>query len=87
MSMRGGNLQQMGDLSQRFNADADLVTDLESRITSVLGGTEWTGPAADRFRSDWDGQFRPALQKLTMALRENATIVQRRQEAIDTATT
>ncbi len=87
MSMRGGNLQQMGDLSQRFNADADLVTDLESRITSVLSGTEWTGPAADRFRSDWDRQFRPALQKLTMALRENATIVQRRQEAIDTATT
>jgi uncharacterized protein YukE len=84
--MWGGNLDQMQTLDSTFTSQAQAVVDLTSRISSTLQGTAWTGPAADRFRSDWNGQFQPALQKLEQALTDNAAIVRNRRAAIETAT-
>ncbi|MCU1462713.1 MAG: hypothetical protein JWO37_2788 [Acidimicrobiales bacterium] len=84
--MWGGNLDQMQTLDSTFTSQAQAVADLTSRIASTLHGTAWTGPAADRFRLDWSGQFQPALQKLGQALTDNATIVRNRRAAIETAT-
>lgn len=85
-SMWGGNLEQMGALDSQFQAQAQTVTDLQSRINATLGNTAWTGPAADRFRNEWHSQFVPALNKLNQALVENASIVRNRRAAIQTAT-
>jgi uncharacterized protein YukE len=84
--MWGGNLDQMQTLDSTFTGQAQAVVDLTSRITSTLQGTSWTGPAAERFRQDWSGQFQPALQKLQQALTDNAAIVRNRRAAIETAT-
>jgi uncharacterized protein YukE len=85
-AMWGGNLEQMQSLDSTFTSQAQAVADLTARITSTLQGTAWTGPAADRFRQDWSGQFQPALQKLQSALTDNAAIVRNRRAAIETAT-
>lgn len=84
--MWGGNLDQMQSLDSTFTGQAQAVAELTSRITSTLNGTAWTGPAADRFRQDWSGQFQPALHKLQSALTDNAAIVRNRRAAIETAT-
>ena len=84
--MWGGNLDQMQALDSTFTGQAQAVGDLTARISSTLHGTAWTGPAADRFRQDWSGEFQPALVKLQEALTDNATIVRNRRAAIETAT-
>jgi hypothetical protein len=36
----------------------------------VLEGTDWKGPDADKFRSEWHGQHAAALAKVAQALDE-----------------
>jgi len=86
MTMVGGNLEQLRVLEQRFTADAEEVGDLQRRITATLNNTTWTGPAADRFRSEWNGSFVGALARLQEALTENASVVRSRAQAIQQAT-
>ena len=82
----GGDLEQLGVLEQQFRADAEAVADLRARVTSVLAGTAWTGPAADRFRHEWTTSFSTALLNLSAALQENAALVAGRRQAIAQAT-
>ncbi len=84
--MYGANLEQLDQLQRRFTEEHEAVRQLQSRITSTLGSTAWTGPAAERFRTAWSGDFVPALNRLAEALSENATVVATRREAIAVAT-
>jgi uncharacterized protein YukE len=86
MTMVGGNLEQMLTLQRCFTSDAQAVADLRQRISTNLSGTSWTGPAAQRFREDWNSTFVPALNQLHDALTQNSTVVRNRTDAIRTAT-
>ena len=82
----GGDLEQLGVLEQQFRADAEAVAELRARVSSVLAGTVWTGPAADRFRHEWSTTVSTALLNLSGALQENAALVAGRRQAIAQAT-
>ena len=84
--MMGGDLGQLDALRKTFLDQVQTVEALRGAIDGVLGSTQWTGPAADRFRSEWAGQFVPNLRRLQDALSENAAVVQSRRAAIETAT-
>jgi uncharacterized protein YukE len=84
--MYGANLEQLDQLQRRFAEENEAVRQLQTRISGTLGSTAWTGPAADRFRTAWSGEFVPALNRLAEALAENATVVANRREAIAVAT-
>ncbi len=84
--MFGANLEQLDQLQRRFTEENEAVRQLQSRITGTLGSTAWTGPAAERFRTAWSGEFVPALNRLAEALAENANVVANRREAIAVAT-
>jgi uncharacterized protein YukE len=84
--MYGANLEQLDQLQRRFAEENEAVRQLQTRISGTLGSTAWTGPAADRFRTAWSGDFVPALNRLAEALAENATVVANRREAIAVAT-
>jgi uncharacterized protein YukE len=86
MTMVGGNLEQLRMLEQQFTADAQGVGDLQRRITASLNNTTWTGPAADRFRQEWNASFVGALTRLQEALADNAAVVRTRTQAIQQAT-
>ena len=45
----------------------------------------WEGRVADRFRQDWNQTFAPGLRRLTEALRESATYVERNRQNISQA--
>lgn len=82
----GGSLEQMQSLEHQFSVDAQAVADLQRRVTASVASTTWTGPAAERFRSEWNGTFVGALNRLQEALNENAAVVRSRRQAIEAAT-
>ncbi|MGZ5384306.1 MAG: WXG100 family type VII secretion target [Acidimicrobiia bacterium] len=86
MAVYGGDLAQLEGLSSQFIREIDAVDGLQSRIAGALEGTVWTGPAAQRFRSQWSQDFVPALVRLKEALSESASVVTDRRKAIEMAT-
>ncbi len=82
----GGDPQQMQHLAARFRDESRAVGELQGRVTAALGDTLWTGPAAQRFRQEWEGSFRQALARLQEALEQNAQVVDARLRAITEAT-
>ena len=85
-TMVGGDLEQLVVLEQQFRNDSQAVAELRARITSVLASTAWTGPAAERFRQEWNGSFSTSLANLSGALQDNAGLVASRRQAIASAT-
>jgi uncharacterized protein YukE len=85
-NMFGGNLEQMDQLATSFTQQAAAVNQLQTSVNATLSSTAWTGPAADRFRNEWETTFTTSLRQLHAALEENAQIVVSRREAIALAT-
>ena len=83
----GGSLVDMRTLGQHFTQDADTLQTLIDRLNSDTGasGTIWTGPRADRFRSDWQG-FQPSLRQLVAALQDAGRAVGVNADNIEAAT-
>ena len=50
-----------------------------------MSSTWWKGPAADRFRSEWECTFAPTLRQLETALREASAEISRRHQALTQA--
>ncbi len=71
----GMDIAAARDLVRVMNSDADVINQLTAQLTQQLENTPWYGPDAQRFTSDWQGQYVPALQNVVNALQENATIL------------
>ncbi len=82
MSTIGGELGQLQSLKGNFDRQTQAVQELTASIRGELNNTWWKGPAADRFREAWAGEFEPALRKLQAALQEAGVEVARRREAL-----
>jgi uncharacterized protein YukE len=63
----GANPEQLEQLGNTLKRQIDSINSVMSTVSSTLGGTTWTGPARDRFESDWNGSFRSALTRLNEA--------------------
>ncbi len=86
MSLRGADIEQLVTLNRTFVEKGGEVEALSSQITSVLSSTNWTGPGADQFREQWNGEFVPALNRLRESLAQAGQAVESRRQAIETAT-
>ena len=78
----GGEIDQLNALKGTFDREAGNVAELTSTIRGQLGNTYWVGPASDRFRQAWQGEFEPMLNKLQQALNEAGVEVARRADAL-----
>jgi uncharacterized protein YukE len=85
MGMQGADIMQMQQLEQRLRQESGAVNELMGRINSALQNTQWTGPAADRFKQEWNDQFVKALNTLAQALGQNADAVKGRWQAFEAA--
>ncbi|PZS31976.1 MAG: hypothetical protein DLM59_09040 [Pseudonocardiales bacterium] len=81
----GAELADLVRLSKDFTTNGHAAADIKKAIDTSLGSTHWTGPAADKFRSEWN-QFSPTLIKIQHALTEASTAVSKRRDVIDAAT-
>ena len=82
MAKIGAEMGQMQELQSTFNQQSQAVQQLTAAINGKVNGTTWEGPAADRFRQAWEGQFQPTLRELQAALQEAAQEVGRRHQAL-----
>ena len=82
MSTIGAEMGQLQQLVHSFTRESQTVAQLTAAIGGQVNSTWWKGPAADRFRSAWEGEFAPTLRRLEAALQEASTEVNRRHSAL-----
>jgi len=70
--MWGLNVEQVKNFATQLDQKAGEIDKIQSTLTSTLQSTEWTGPDAQRFRTDWDGKYSKALRLVSDALKETA---------------
>lgn len=71
----GADVDQLDSLAAKFNSVAGELESLVGQLSGQIGSTWWQGSDAERFRGDWDGQYRGQLQGVVNRLRETATRV------------
>jgi ABC-type transporter Mla subunit MlaD len=72
MAVWGLDVQQVRQLSSQLNSKAGDIQGILTTLTSLLNSTQWTGPDAEQFRSDWSGSHTAALKKVVAALQDAA---------------
>ena len=78
----GGTVEQMTGIGSRFGAEADTIGTLAARITTQLNITDWEGGAAQRFRDQWNSEFKGVFMKVEAGLRECGTEINQRAAAL-----
>lgn len=81
----GGTIEQMQTMGAKFTNEATELEALVSRISAQLASTDWEGGAAQRFRAQWEGEFKSTFQQVAEGLRECASEVQNRANALTQA--
>lgn len=71
------------EASRGMQASADDLQGMVSDVSAVLDSVLWIGPAAHRFKQDWDGSLRPELTAACESLSDNARELHRRAEMQD----
>ncbi len=85
MSTIGAEMGQLQQLGQTFSREGQNVAQLTSQISGQVNNTWWKGPAADKFRAAWEGEFAPTMRKLEAALQQASQEVNRRHDALTQA--
>lgn len=75
MAQLGADVDALDELSRRFTGSADQIGELISGLAAQIQSAWWVGGDADKFRGDWDGQYKPQLQSVCDRLRETAQAV------------
>lgn len=75
MAQLGADVDQLDALSQKFDTVAGEIQQMMSSLGTQIDGAWWQGGDADRFRSDWQGTYRPQLQNVCEALQNTARTV------------
>ena len=81
------SIPEMQTLESTFRNQNAQVASLTSALDSAANSSTgfWEGPAAENFRTAWSQQFKPALDKLHLALEEAEREVKNRWQAIEQA--
>ena len=85
MARIGGEIDQLAQLKATFDRQSQVVEELTRTIRGQLQGTVWEGPAAERFRTMWSGEYEVSLRKVQQALTDAGAEVARRQTALQQA--
>ncbi|WP_426997517.1 hypothetical protein [Pseudarthrobacter sp. N5] len=85
MAIWGADIAQLKTLGTKLQAGSSEIEKQKSTLTKVLEGTDWKGPDADKFRSEWSGQHVAALAKVAQALQEAGTQATRNASEQETA--
>ncbi len=73
MAVWGLDVQQVRQLSSQLNSKAQEIQGILTSLTSALNGTQWEGPDATRFRSEWTGAHTASLKSVIQALQDAST--------------
>ncbi len=77
MGIVGADVDQLRMLSRTLGHAADLLEGMSGTVSSMLAGTTWAGPDAERNRSQWHGASVAQVRAVVTALREAANTLNR----------
>ncbi|WP_062385126.1 WXG100 family type VII secretion target [Demequina iriomotensis] len=70
MAVWGLDVQQVRQLSSQLQQKSGDIESILSQLTTALNNTQWTGPDAESFRSEWSGTHTASLKRVVQALSE-----------------
>lgn len=70
MAMWGADVVQLKDLGSKLQSGAAQIEEQRTLLNKVLNSTDWKGPDADAFRTEWTGQHMAQLNKIAEALKD-----------------
>ncbi|HIY24437.1 MAG TPA: WXG100 family type VII secretion target [Candidatus Brachybacterium merdigallinarum] len=65
---KGMNIEEVRRLAAQLEEAAEEIAAIQEELTSGLEEVDWTGPDADRFRGQWNGDMVPALQQIMQSV-------------------
>lgn len=77
MALVGADVDQLRTLARTLTQAADRLDGMTREVTVRLSSTPWTGPDAERHRSQWNGQSLGLARGVIGALRSAADVVER----------
>lgn len=80
MGLVGADVDQLRTLARTLSQAADQLEGMTGAVTSILAGTSWFGPDAERHRSHWHVASVRQVRGVVAALREAANTVERNAE-------
>lgn len=80
MGQLGADVEALDRLSKKFNQEAEAIRQAVSQITSQVQGVWWKGQDAEKFKGEWNGQYRAQLLKVADALKQVGEVVQKQAE-------
>lgn len=70
MAVWGADVDQLKNLGTKLQAGASEIDNTKNTLNKVLDGTQWMGPDAEAFRSEWSGTHMSSLTKVAEALKD-----------------
>ena len=70
MAFTGMDIAGVRQMATQMDTSAGEIEQLTAKLTGVLNGTQWEGPDAAQFRSEWEGQHTATLRQLSERLRQ-----------------
>lgn len=70
---KGMAVEEVRRMAQMLADASEEITRIKDELTAGLAEVDWTGPDADRFRSQWEGEMVPALQEISQSVGELGT--------------
>lgn len=80
MAFTGMDIPAVRQMATQMEQASGEIEQLVARLTGTLNGTQWEGPDANAFRSEWEGQHTAALRNVGQALQ---TVSQRARANAD----
>lgn len=68
MAFTGMDIPAVRQMATQMEQASNEIEQLVSRLTGTLNGTQWEGPDANAFRSEWEGQHTSSLRQVSQAL-------------------
>lgn len=68
MAFVGADVEQLNQLAAQLNNKANDIQNVISQLTSAINSVEWKGNDANKFRSDWQGQYVGQLKQVVSGL-------------------
>ena len=86
MPISGADAPQLRSTAQQFDGAAESLTaTLKALGNLIASGTQWRGPDADRFQSEWNAVSTVTLNSAAVALREASKNLRRNADEQDIA--
>jgi uncharacterized protein YukE len=77
MAQLGADVEELDRLARKFDEEAQQISQATQQISSQVQSTWWKGSDAERFKSEWNGNYAAQLRKIAEALKQVGSVVRK----------